>query len=856
MLKAALRNVLAHKAHLVMTVLAVCLGVGFVSGTLVFGDTSTAAHRAAASENLADLSVRVSPKPPEPGEPAPGGRTPALDDATVAELAGISGVDSVRPSISGSAVLNTAAGDPMRSAKRGGNRADAWIPGPDGKDPRFPIAQGHPPRTDDEIALDAGTAARGKHKIGDEITLATNGPVMHKRLVGTVTTRDTRVSSGTGTLVLFDKATAHDMFGQPGAYSYIDLTAKPGTSDFDLAERVTDTLGADRAETSTASDLVAQQDRYISVLVRSNEKVALIYALVALFIGSFLIVNTFTMLVARRSREIALLRAIGASRRQVIRSLLIEAGLVGLFSSALGLGLGLGLAVAMPHLMTIDGSAPPTGPLVIGATPIAAALFVGVGLTVLSAWIPSRKASKIAPVEALRAVHQPPSAAASRYRAVAGGLLTFGGAALLISLSGAEDASDENLQNAVFGTFGLITGLLMLAPILAAPMIRAGGKLTTRFGAVGRLSRENALRDPRRTAATASAVIVSTALVVGLATIAHSSARALDRQAAAGLTADHLITADQMTGIDQATARRIADTPGVRTASAIADGQILLGGDNLSVTGVDPAGLDNVMKLDFVSGSLKGLKAGAVAVSETTAREHRLRTGSRARTTPGFGRDDIRSYTVIGVYRDNPTAGPAIGARAEIQHLDEHGETGQYFTRVLVAADKNGVSKADLLDATGRNPLLTVQSRDEFVAEASGAMGVVINLMYGLLFLGGAVSALGIANTLAMSITDRTREIGTLRVIGMHRAGIRTMIRLEALTVAAFGTVLGVLSGTFGAWTVSSLANGSIKQYEFTFPWGTLLTTCALSLAVGILAAALPARRAAGLSPLEAVAES
>ncbi|MFG3530049.1 ABC transporter permease [Streptomyces sp. NPDC047917] len=856
MLKAALRNVLAHKAHLVMTVLALCLGVAFVSGALVFGETSTAANRAAASENLADLSVRVSPMPPGPGESSPRGRPPALDDAAVAELAGISGVDSVRPSISGSAVLNTADGNPMRSAKRGGNLADAWIPGPGGKDPRFPIAQGRTPRTGDEIALDAGTAARGKHQIGDTVTLATDGPVMHKRLVGIVTTKDTRVSSGTGTLALFDKATARDMFGQPGAYSSIDLTAKPGTGDFDLARRVTDTLGADRVETSTASDLVAQQDRYVSVLVRGNEKVALIYAVVALFIGSFLIVNTFTMLVARRSREIALLRAIGASRRQVIRSLLVEAGLVGLLSSALGLALGLALAAAMPHLMTIDGSAAPTGPLVIGATPIAAALLVGVGLTVLSAWLPSRKASKIAPVEALRAIHQPPSATASRYRAIAGGLLAFGGAALLISLSGAEDASDENLQNAVFGAFGLIVGLLMLAPTLAVPMIRAGGKLTTRFGVAGRLSRENALRDPRRTAATASAVIVSTALVAGLATIAHSSTQALDRQAAAGLTADHLITAGQMTGIDQATARKIAGTPGVRSASAVADGQILLGGDNLSVTGVDPAGLDNVMKLDFVSGSLKGLKTGAIAVSETTAREHRLKAGSRAKTTPGFGRDDIRTYTVIGVYRDNPTAGPAIGDRTEIQRLDENSGAGQHFTRVLVAADRNGVSKAELLEATGKNPLLTVQSRDEFVAEASGVMSIVINLMYGLLFLGGAISALGIANTLALSVTDRTHEIGALRAIGMHRAGIRTMIRLEALTVAAFGTILGVVSGTFGAWAVSSLANGSIKQYEFTLPWGTLLVACALSLAVGILAAALPARRAARLSPLEAVAES
>ncbi|MFH9424614.1 FtsX-like permease family protein [Streptomyces sp. NPDC017529] len=851
MLKTALRNVLAHKARLLMTVLAVCLGVAFISGTLVFGETSTAAHRAAASANYADTAVRISPKPPRPGQRAPKDTSPVLDDALVARLAGLSGVSSVRPSIYGSAVLNAADGSPLRSDDGHGNRADAWLPGQDGNDPRFPVVKGHAPRSADEIAVDSTTAARGKLALGNTVTLATDGPVMTKHLVGIVTTKDTRITSGDGTLTLFDKATARRLFSMPG-YSSIDLTATRGVSDDQLARRVTARLPADHAEVRTGSALTEQQNRHISVLLRGNEKIALSYAVVALFIGSFLIVNTFTMLVARRSREIALLRAIGAARRQVVRALLCEATLTGLVSSALGFVLGLGIATAMPRLMTVHGKTLPTGPLVIGPVPVLAALFVGVGITVLAAWLPSRKASKIAPVEAMRTSHQPPPAARSRLRAIAGLLLSFGGAALLISLSAAQDASDENLQNAMLGAALLGTGLLLLAPTLAGPTIRAAGRLTTRTGVTGRLARDNALHDPRRTAATASALFVSTALVAALATIGHSSAQALDRQAADGLTADYLISTEQTAGIDPATIQRIARTPGVRTASAIADSPLPIG-KVLNVTGVDPATLTSVLKLDFVTGSLTGLKPGSIAVSETTARTNGLKTGSKTTTAPGPDRANPTSYTVIGVYRDNPTAPDAIGDRSEIQHLNKNTE---YFQRVLVSANTNGLSKTELLDATGNNPLLKIQSRDDVIQQAAGAMGPLLSMLYALLLLGSAISALAIANTLALSIADRTREIGTLRALGMHRAGIRSMIRLEALTVAAFGTALGLAGGIFGAWTVGSLANGSIKQYTFSLPWGTLLLTCLLSLTAGALAAALPARRAANLSPLEAIAES
>ncbi|MFJ4861541.1 ABC transporter permease [Streptomyces sp. NPDC088748] len=856
MLKTALRNVLAHKARLLMTVLAVTLGVAFVCGTLVFADSSTAAHRAAVSENYADIAVSVTPKDPPPGAAgspaaAPDEHATVLDDALARTLAALPGVASVRPSADGLATLNASDGSPLRTGRIWAHRAAAYVPGPDGKDGRHPLTEGRAPRTGDEIAVDSGTAADGGFHIGDRITLATDGPTMTKRLVGIVTTADTRVTAG-GTLTLFDRPTAQQLFASPGRYTSIDLSAVPGTDAAELSRRVAAVLPADRAEATTGSALAAQQSVLVDTITRGNEKLSLVFAGVALFIGSFLIVNTFTMLVARRTREIALLRAIGATRRQVVRSLLWEAALLGIFASALGFVLGLGIASVLPELLSTTQEELPRGPLVIGPLPVAAALAVGVGVTVLAAWLPSRRAARIAPVEAMRAAGQPPTATASRVRGAAGGLLLVLGAGLLLSLSGAKNASEGNLQSAMFGCALLVVAVIVLAPLLAVPVIGLSGRLTGRLGIAGRLAHRNALRDPRRTAATASALMVSTALVAGLAVIGHSTGRALDRQAAAGLSADYVIsTHTSTTGIDPAAVQRVAETPGVRTATAVSDSTLFIGGGVRQISGVDPAAAASVMKLDFVSGSLKDLGPGRIALSRTLARESGVSTGGHVNARTGGPGQDLTPYTVVGVYEDNPTARDALGLRAEV---GRSGFAPGSVQRVLVRAD-GAATKDRLRTATGNNPLLKVQDRDELVQEAAGSLSTLLTLTYGLLVLGGVIAVLGIMNTLAMSVSDRTREIGVLRAIGMDRTGIRRMIRLESLTVAAFGTLLGLAAGLFGAWTVGALTNGALKDYSLALPWDTLLLLLLVSLTTGTVAAALPARHAAALSPLEAVAE-
>ncbi|WP_407287358.1 ABC transporter permease [Streptomyces sp. BP-8] len=853
MLRTALRNVLAHKARLAMTVLAVCLGVAFVCGTLVFADSSAAAYRAAASRNFADIAVTVTAKAPAPGADADR-RGSVLDDALARRLAAVPGVAAVHPSADGSATLNAADGTPLRAGKAWANPAAAYVPGKDGKDTRFPLLKGRAPQNGGEIAVDSGTAAAGRFGIGDTITLATDGPVMTKRLVGIVTAKDTRVTTG-GTLALFDKATAQRLFASPGHYTGIDLSAAPGTDQVELADRVTARLPADRAEATSGAAQAAQQATYVDTLTRGYEKLPMVFAGISLFIGSFLVVNTFTMLVSRRTREIALLRAIGAERRQVVRSVLLEALLLGLAASAAGFLLGLGIASVLPDVLGGAEDPLPNGPLVIGPRPVVAALGVGVGVTVLAAWLPSRRAAKVAPVEAMRSAEQPPSATRSRIRGAVGLVLLVLGAGLLVSLTGAKDASVENLQSAMFGCAVLVIAMIMLAPLLAAPVIRLTGRLTGRFGITGHLARENALRDPRRTAATAATLMISTALVTGLAVIGDSTGQALDRQAAAGLGADYVIsTRTATTGIDPAAVRRVADTSGVRTAAAVTDSTLFLGGNVRQISGVDPDAVPAVMKLDFVSGSVKDLGPGRIAVSGTTAREHGVRTGGKLNARMGQSQD-LKQYTVVGVYKDNPVAHDALGARGEVQRSSFQPGSVQ---RILVRTDDGAVSKttADRLRAAvGNSPLLTVQDREALVHESAGVLGNLLTLMYGLLAIGVVIASLGIVNTLAMSVAERTREIGVLRAIGMDRAGVRRMIRLEAVTVAAFGTLLGLAGGLFGAWAVGALANGAMEHYSLALPWGTLLLVVLTSLTIGALAATVPARRAAALGPLEAVAE-
>lgn len=854
MLRTALRNVFAHTARLLMTVLAVMLGVAFVSGTLVFGDSVGQALRGASAENLRDVAVSVQAEPrPVSDEAADEGRTTALTGKLVDEIRSVPGVRAVHPGVKGTATLAAEDGRPLNADNSWQNLATNYTPdSPHGeRDSRFPLVSGRGPSAAGEMALDRRTAEEAGYHIGDTVRFATDGPALTKKLVGTVETDDPRVTAG-GTLALFDTATAQRLFLTPDRFDEVTVASAPGTDEERLTHRVRALLPDDGITVTSGTRLADEQAEQIVKSTAWLTRLLLVFAGIALFVGVFLIANTFTMLIAQRSRETALLRAVGAARRQVVRAVLAEAGILGLIASAAGFALGLGIAAVLRPLLDVGGAGLPDGPLVISPSTVAWSLAVGVGVTVLAAWLPSRKAAKIAPVEALGSVDQAPPRRGMVLRNSVGGLLAVPGVLIMLYVSTLDDGAETNLMIAMCGAVLTMTGLIVLAPLLSRPLITLAGALTTRlFGVSGKLARENALRNPRRTAATASALMIGLTLITGMTVAGNSVRTALEREAVSGLTADYQVSNAGYDGIEPALGRKVAGVPGVADATPVATAPLTARGADTTVTGADPRQLGHVTALHFSAGSLDALGPGKVALSDELARRTGLSTGDTFRGTLGFD-DDRRELTVVGVYRQTHAVEDAVATTADVL---PHAEGGKFDSLLVKAAPGTDPStlERDIRTALGNSPLLRVQDKEQLTKAESGEIDTMLNMMYGLLGMAVVIAVLGVVNTLAMSVFERTREVGLLRAIGLDDKGVRRMVRLESVVISLFGAVLGIGTGTFLAWACGSLAGASLSTYETVLPWGRLGLFLLLGLAIGVLAAIWPARRAARLNVLRAV---
>ncbi|MBC9716570.1 ABC transporter permease [Streptomyces sp. TRM66268-LWL] len=852
MLRTALRNLLAHKARLVMTALAVMLGVAFVSGTLVFGDTVASAYRSAYSKSLDGVDVAVNAEGrPGDGIPEAGKNKTALDSALVSRIKDVPGVASVRPTVNGRATLATKGGDPLGADTNWQNLAVNYAPGPDGKDLQYPLVQGRGPAASDEIALAASTAKKAGYRVGDTVRFATDGPALTKKLVGLVDTDDPRVDAGS--LALFDTATAQKLFVAPGHYDEIAVKAKPGTDQQQLTAAVQKALPEEGASATSGAALASQQSRMLDDMTGSLTKALLVFAGIALFVGAFIIANTFTMLIAQRTREIALLRAVGASRKQVVRSVLAEAALLGLLASAAGFVLGLGIASVMTPLLNSTDAALPEGPLVIGVQPLIASLAVGVAVTVVAAWLPARKAARVAPVEAMSTVDAAPAQRSLVVRNVLGGVLAGAGLLVMGYVSTIEKPDELALLTGMFGAGLFLMALIVLAPLLSRPVVGLAGRLTERlFGVSGKLAKENALRNPRRTAATASALMVGLCMITGLTVAAQSAQQAVAADVTRGLAADYKISNAAWNGIEPAAAERIAHVPGVAAAAPLATASWDASGQMATVTGTEPGALAKVSDLHFTSGALSEVGPGRIAVADAFAKESGLAVGDTVQARIGASYDGKggaeKSLRVVGVYEKNDTVTDVLGSLGDVLPQAK----GLDSVLVKAAPGSGGVESA-LRDALGNSPLLKVQDRDQIVAQQVGGVNTVLNMMYGLLGMAVLIAVLGVINTLAMSVFERTREIGMLRAIGLDRAGIRSMVRLESVVICLFGAALGIGSGIFLAWLNSGLAGGGLPSYETVLPWVRLLVFVLLAVVVGVLAAIWPARRAARLDVLGAV---
>ncbi|MFJ7911742.1 ABC transporter permease [Kitasatospora sp. NPDC096204] len=851
MFRTALRNVLAHKGRLLMTVLAVMLGTAFVAGTLVFSDTFGNALRTQSSKSYTDIAVTVRDREAgnlsyQHGERAVD--SPILTEETRTKVAALPGVAEVRGVVSGFAGIADKKGALIGNgfSTTGTN----YVPGADGTDARYPLVEGRGPKDATEIALDAKTADKGGFKVGDTIRVAVNGPVMQLKLTGTVHTNDPRVVAG-GSLAAFDTATAQRLYLNPGRFAELDVRAKPGADDSALLAAVEQAAPqGDNIEAKTGRELADEQDRMIKQGTQVLSTALLAFAGIALFVGVFIIANTFTMLVAQRTKELALLRAVGATRRQITRSVLIEALLVGLTASVTGLLAGIGIAVGLKAVLNgpMDANLP-DGPLIVAPSTVIAAVATGVLVTVLAAWLPARRASRIAPVAAMSSVEQPASHKSLVVRNTIGLLFSAtGGAALVAGVAGKE------VKLVGLGAGALLIGVFVLTPLLSRPLISLLAPLLRAvYGTPGKLAQENAVRNPRRTAATASALTIGVTLITSLTVIGASVNQAVDKLTATNLKADYTVAMQNFSNLSPEVAAQVAKVPGISAMSTQRTVQVNIGQgqeDSESITAVDAATIDRLATVKVSEGSADALKQGKLLVSSGRAEHGGYKLGDTLAVTYPDGAKG--SLTVGGILEAN-TALAGIVAPESV--VGPHAAPGSGPEAVLVKG-ANGPTeelKQALRDATGGNPLIAVKGQKEIKEENRQMITSILNMMYGLLGMSVVIAVLGVVNTMAMSVFERRREIGMLRAIGLDRLGIRRMVRLESLLIALFGGLVGVGLGILVAWAVVGTMADSLKGISTVVP---PLQTAGFLLAaavIGLLAALWPAHRAAKLDILDSI---
>jgi putative ABC transport system permease protein len=841
MFRTALRNVLAHKGRLLMTVLAVMLGVAFVAGTLVFTSTISEAFQKSSEKGYSHVDVAIQPGGDDGKNDAPG-PPPDLDQRTLEAATELPGAASATGVVSGFAALADKNGDLVGDGW--GTRGANYYGGRDEKDPRYPMREGRAPQKPGEIALDSKTAERTGYQVGDTVRMSVSGPVREEKVVGVFTTDDGNVAAG-GTLVLFDNATAQGLFAKQGQYTEIQLEAAAGTSQKELRKQAEGILPR-QAEAVTGQKLADEQSKMIEQQMSGMQTTMLAFAGISLFVGIFIIANTFTMLVAQRTRELALLRAVGASRRQVTRSVLVEATSVGLVAAVAGLGAGVGIAMGLRALVGRLG-AMPDGPLVVSPTAVIAALVVGVLVTVLAAWLPARRAAKIPPVAAMGSVHAPATTRSLVLRNTLGALLAGGGAALVLYATSMDDGRAPMGGGAAL----LLVGVFVLTPLLSRPLIAAAAPVLRLFKVSGRLARQNAVRNPRRTAATASALMIGLTLITGLTVVAGGVQTAIEKMASGALKADYTVSMANFTPLSPDVEKKLRSLDEVTATSPMRNSASRIDGETEYLTGVNGDTVGRLLNLDFTAGSWTGVGGGEKAVVDTrTAKEHDWQVGSGFEVTYADGR--IGELTVAGLYESNQMF---RGIMLDTATLTPH--MAQVTDMQVMVKTQDGASasvKNALEKGLGNNPAVLVQDEEDISEDIAQMISLLLNMLYGLLAMAVLVAVLGVVNTLAMSVFERGQEIGMLRAVGLDRRGVKRMVRLESLVISLFGGVLGIGLGVFLGWAAGELiAAAGLKTYALVLPWDRLGVFLGLAALVGVLAALWPARRAARLNMLAAI---
>jgi putative ABC transport system permease protein len=841
MFSLTLKTIRAKKARFVLTAVAVMLGVAFMAGTLVLTDTIKQTYDDLAGQVYKDTDAVVrSASTVEADNVTTRG---SIDAALLDQVRAVPSVAAAEPQVLGVALVVGPGGELLDSSR---NRAIpigmAWQT--DDRINPMELVDGAAPAAANEIVIDRASADKGDFTVGDKISVIGQNGAAEYRLAG-IATYAGKVDAAGAQVVAFTPATATQVLGTPGRYDAIDVVAAPGVSQTELTSDLQTAIANPDVDVISGAAAVAEARTASGSQLSFLNTFLMTFAIVALLVGSFVIYNTFSITVAQRTKETALLRAIGAKRKQVLRSVMFESIVTGLFASAIGVVAGIFTAKGIALAFTGLGFALPAGGTVVNSSTIVISMVVGTVVTVLAAYVPARRAAKVAPIAAMRDVSVDRTGTSVR-RAVIGTVVTVVGAAFIaMGLSGGAIAPVG------LGAVLVFVGVAVLGPVIARPFTKVlGAPLPRLRGMAGTVARENAARNPRRSAATASALMIGVGLVAFITVFAASTKASINASVDNSVRTDWVVeTAWGMGGLSPEATKALDALPETDTVTPLRYAPVSIDGSGVDVTAFDPAQVAKAVDLQAIEGDLAQLGPNDLAVWQVSATNRGLELGDTVTMT--FADSGEQTFTVRSIYDEQgPTNGYAISLAAFDANVASHVDN-----YVLIDATK-GYSSEQVRHAMettlDQYPNADVMTRDEYKGTVAAQIDQMLNLVYVLLFMALVIALFGIANTLALSVFERTREIGLLRAVGMSRSQLRASVRWESVLIAMLGTALGTAIGLgFGYAMVQALKDKGIGVLSIpTTQLGYVIVTAAFA---AVLAAAVPAYRASRLDVLESV---